>query len=70
MAWKMYDVNGKRLYNIKNYRPTFRIDDIKNCEVDFNDIRWLFVSGNNEDRRCFNLRKIWYKYICGIGILR
>ena len=68
MVWKTYNNNGTRLYNIKNYKPTFRLNDINNWDVDFNDINWLFVSLNNEDKPFFKLRKFWNKYICGIGI--
>lgn len=68
MSWKTYDKNGNRLYKIKHYKPTFRVKDIENSDVDFNDITWLLISKNNADRHFFRLRKIWNKYICGIGI--
>lgn len=70
MSWKTYDISGRRLYDIKNYKPTFRLRDIKDWDVDFNDITWLFVSANNADRPFFHLRNFWNKYICGIGIVR
>lgn len=66
MAWKTYNQKGNKIYNIKNYKPTFRVCDIKDWDVDYNDISWLFVSGNNADRPFFKIRKFWYKYICGI----
>jgi hypothetical protein len=66
MAWKTYDIKGEKIYNIRNYKPTFRVCDIKDWDVDYNDISWLFVSGNNADRPFFKIRKFWYKYICGI----
>lgn len=70
MSWKTYDMYGRRLYGIKNYKPTFRLRDIKDWDVDYNDITWLFVSANNADRPFFYLRNFWNKYICGIGIVR
>lgn len=69
-SWKSYDKRGYRLYNIKNYKPTFRLCDFKNWDVDFNDITWLFVSANNEDKPFFRIRRIWNKYICGICIIK
>lgn len=68
MAWKTYDKKGNRLYDIKHYKPTFRLKDIENSNVDFNDITWILLSKNNADCHFFRLRKIWNKYICGIGI--
>jgi len=68
MAWKTYTRTGKRLYEIKNYTPTFRLSDMKQWNVDYNDPVWLFVSMNNEDKCFFKLRKLWRKIITGIGI--
>ena len=53
MAWKTYDDKGRRLYRIKHYKPTFRIRDIRNWNVDYNDLHWLRVATTNED-------KFWY----------
>ncbi len=66
MAWKTYDQKGNKIYNIRNYKPTFRVCDIKDWDIDYNDISWLFISENNADRPFFKIRKFWYKYICGI----
>lgn len=68
MAWKTYTPEGKRLYAIKHYRPTFRLSDMRNWEVDYNDPKWLYVSMFNEDKPFFKLRKLWNRYISGIGI--
>lgn len=70
MAWKTYNRKGYRLYNIKNYKPTFRIRDIKDWDVDYNDIRWIFISENNEDCYFFKLRNFFNRYICGISIVK
>lgn len=56
MAWKTYDRNGRRLYPIKHYRPTFRIKDIKNWDVDYNDGHWLEIGRLNQDCCLFRLR--------------
>lgn len=58
MAWKTYDIDGKRLYKIKNYRPAFRLKGICEWNVDFNDPQWLEVSRFNEDKPLFKLRKL------------
>lgn len=57
MAWKTYDRNGRRLYPIKHYRPTFRFRDLQNWEVDFDDESWFGVANHNEDRRFFRTRR-------------
>lgn len=59
MAWKTYTPDGRRIYPIKNYRPSFRFKDIKDYKVDYNDKRWLAVTVNNEDRHFFRLRRLW-----------
>ena len=66
MAWKTYDKNGKRLYPIKRYRPTFRLSDFKEWNVDYGDPIWLDVANNNEDRPFFALRKFFRKHIAGL----
>lgn len=59
MAWKTYDREGKRLYPIKNYRPTFRLGDMKKWDVDYDDHSWFGIAANNQDRRFYSLRKFW-----------
>lgn len=61
MAWKTYDREGRRLYPIKNYHPTFRLRDFKKWDVDYGDLHWLDVATNNEDRPLFRLRRFWRK---------
>lgn len=62
MAWKTYDENGLRKYKIKHYRPTFRVRDIKDYDIDFNDPKWLYVADNNQDCRFFRFKRWWRKY--------
>lgn len=69
MAWKTYDRNGHRRYRIKHYRPAFRMRDIHNPEVDFNDRQWLYVSRMNEDIPFFRLRRWWDRVINGVNFL-
>lgn len=61
MAWKTYDRDGRRLYPIKNYQPTFRLRDLKGCTVDYNDLSWFDIAANNEDRPFYKLRRFWQK---------
>lgn len=68
MAWKTYSRNGKRLYEIKNYQPTFRLSDMKKWDVNYDDPIWMFVSMNNEDKPFYRFRRIWRKLITGTGI--
>lgn len=59
MAWKTYDRNGRRLYPIRHYRPTFRLRDLPQWNVDYDDQTWFDVAHNNEDHRFFRLRSVW-----------
>lgn len=59
LAWKTYDHNGKRIYPIKNYRPTFRIRDMKDWDVDYSDLNWLDVARNNQDKPFYHTRRLW-----------
>lgn len=58
MAWKTYDRDGRRLYPIKNYRPTFRFSDMRNWTVDYNDALWLRIASNNQDRPLWKIRRL------------
>lgn len=59
MAWKTYDRAGRRQYPIRNYHPTFRLRDISRWDVDYNDLSWLDVASNNQDRRLWHIRRLW-----------
>ena len=59
MAWKTYDRNGRRLYPIRHYRPTFRLRDLKDWDVDYDDQTWFDVAHNNEDCRFYHLHNFW-----------
>ena len=61
MAWKTYDADGRRLYSIKHYVPTFRIRDINKWDVDYNNPLWLYISRFNQDSPFFSLRRLWKK---------
>lgn len=58
MAWKTYDREGRRLYPIKHYRPTFRLRDLPNWTVDYDDVHWMHISGNNQDHPLWHLRRL------------
>lgn len=62
MAWKTYDREGHKLYKIKHYHPTFKLQDVHKWDVDYNDPEWLFVAECNEDMPFFKLNKFWRKY--------
>lgn len=67
MAWKTYDAKGRRLYPIKNYRPTFRLKDFDEWVVDYDDAHWINVACNNQDSLMYHLRDFWRKYVRSIG---
>lgn len=59
LAWKTYHADGRRIYPIKNYRPSFRIRDMKDWTVDYSDQRWLDIARNNQDKPFFHIRRLW-----------
>lgn len=63
MAWKTYTIEGLRKYPIKNYHPNFRLRDMREWDVDFNDMRWLWVARNNQDMPFYRLRRWWQRTI-------
>lgn len=65
MAWKAYDKSGHRLYEIKHYKPTFRLRDMHKWTVDYTDPNWLRVAQINEDKPFFRLRRFWHKITKG-----
>lgn len=67
MAWKTYYRTGKRRYKIKHYRPTFHVQDIKTWDLDFNDSSWLYIADNNQDVSFYRPRRLWRKYVSGVG---
>lgn len=66
MAYKTYDRDGMRLYDIKHYKPSFHLNEIKHLLVDYNDPTWLYVAKDNEDKPFFHFRKAWRKYVRGL----
>lgn len=59
MAWKTYDRSGRRLYPIRNYKPTFRLRDIAKWDVDYDDLSWLEVARYNEDKLMWRIRNFF-----------
>lgn len=62
MAWKTYDRHGFRRYPVKNYRPSFTLSGLRDTAVDYNDLSWFEVANNNQDRKFFNLRRLWRNF--------
>lgn len=57
LAWKAYSRDGRRQFPIRRYRPNFRIEDLYNYDVDYNDTHWLKVSRINQDASFWFLKK-------------
>ncbi|MDE6300513.1 MAG: hypothetical protein K2M19_02200 [Muribaculaceae bacterium] len=65
MAWKTYDREGHRRYPIKQYRPSFRLSDLKDWTVDYGDLRWLRVAQINQDKPFYKARRFFSKLFSG-----
>ena len=61
-TFKSYDRDGRRLHPIRNYSPSFRLDDLMELKIDFNDPTWLLVAEDNEDKLFYKLRKLTRRY--------
>ena len=64
---RLYDRNGHRKIEKKGYIPSFTIEELRSCGVDFNDSRWMMISRFNSDWSFRWLKRAWYKYIEGLG---
>ncbi len=60
---KMYDSEGRRLNNIRSYRPTFHMSDLRHAKMDFQDDKWIAVSEFNEDTPFYKLKRFWQLFI-------
>lgn len=63
---KLYDLSGKRIVNVKGFKPSFSISELRTTQVDFSDNRWMILSKFNADT-FRGLKEIWYKYIEGMN---
>lgn len=66
ITYKTYDRQGRRRYPVRHYRPTFRLADLPDLDVDFGDVRWLMVARDNADRPFYRLKCLWRRYVYGI----
>lgn len=57
LAARTYYRDGRRRFPIRNYRPTFRLEGLRDVDVDYNDPHWLKVSRINQDASLWFLRK-------------
>ncbi len=56
---KLYDEFGNRRYKIKSYVPTFKLNDLRTAEVDFQSAKWLNIARLNSDKPFFKLRRFF-----------
>ncbi len=67
MAFKTYNREGRRLYPIKHYHPTFRLSEVIDYGLDYNDRHWLYVAHCNQDQPLYRLRSFWRRHISGLS---
>lgn len=60
---KTFDEKGNRRSVIKSYTPSFSFDEVRDCNLDFQDDKWIRVSLFNANTRLFRLKKIWRSFI-------
>ena len=62
---KTYTEDGKRIYNIKGYKPVLDLAELRDLDVDFTDKKWMRLSVQNEDNKASKIKIFWCKYIEG-----
>lgn len=60
---KIFDEEGRRKVQIRSYRPSFSLKEVRSSRMDFQDDRWIRVSIFNSDTPFFRLKKWWHKLI-------
>lgn len=56
---KTYNIDGSRRHTIKAYRPNFTLKEIRDCDLDFQDDKWIEVASFNADTHLYKLKKFW-----------
>lgn len=56
---KIFDERGYRKLRLRNYKPTFTLDDVRKSTLDFQDNKWLKISMFNSDDKFFRLRRLF-----------
>ncbi len=56
---KIFDERGFRKLRLRNYKPTFSLEDVRKSKLDFQDDKWLKVSLFNSDDKFFRLRRLF-----------
>lgn len=54
---KIFDEEGYRKNRIKSYRGSLTLADVRKCELDLQDDKWLRIADFNCDTRFFRLKK-------------
>lgn len=60
---KLYDERGIRRNSIRSYRPNFNLHDLRHCDLDFQDDKWVRISMFNSDTPMFRLKRFWRRLI-------
>lgn len=65
LTQKIFDEKGYRKINIKSYRPSFNLEEVREKNYDFQNDKWIRVSMYNSDTRGFQLRRLWGRALNG-----
>lgn len=56
---KTFDERGYRKSQIRNYRPSFNLIDVRRSDLDFQDDKWLNISLFNSDTPFYGFKRWW-----------
>lgn len=54
---RTYDEDGYRKNKIKSYKGNLTLADVRRCNLDFQDDKWLHIADFNSDTKFFKLKK-------------
>lgn len=59
LTYKTFNEKGYRRNKLKSYKPSFKLEDVMNPELDFQDDKWIRISTFNSDVPFYSLRRWW-----------
>lgn len=55
---RTYDEEGYRKNKIKSYKGTLTLSDVRKCQLDLQDDKWIHIAEFNSDTKFFRLKKL------------
>lgn len=59
LTQKLFDDRGVRKINVKSYKPSFNLEEVREMNYDFQNDKWLRIAMYNSDTTGFHFKKFW-----------